>query len=82
MNEMTINNEKPRKRKLWRKITVAIAMLLILSISITAFSNHRAFANTLALMSKDPVEYYAYVEKNAFKKTLTEYMNIGCPFNK
>ena len=56
-------------------IAAIIVIAVLLAGSIFAFANRNTLANTLALMTKSPVEYYSSIEKNNLNKgidSLTE----------
>lgn len=75
---MTIEPEKKKPQGKLIVLLVAIAVLLVGSI--TAYANRNALASTFAMMTKSPTEYYAYVEQkgiNSSIDTLTNYYDAS-----
>ena len=56
--------EPPKKKSSAKLIAAVVIILLLLSAAATAFAFQAVLKNTIALMTKSPAEYYAYIEKN------------------
>jgi hypothetical protein len=71
----------PPKKKSHKKLVAAIiTLVLVLSLAGTAFAFQDTLMNSLALMTKSPDEYYAYVEKKSMEASiekLTPSLNVN-----
>lgn len=69
--------EKPAKKKHTGKfVALLVVLVVIIAGSITAFANSKKITNTLAMMTKNSSEYYAYIEQKNLDKqidTFTKY---------
>lgn len=69
----TINLE-PNKKKPKGKAILAIAIIAVVLLgSIVAFANKGSFGNTLALLTKSPTKYYAYVEQKELDSGIDKF---------
>jgi len=79
MQPSPVQMSQPPKKKSHKKLIAAVIVLvLLLSIAGTAFAFQGPLMNTLALMTKSPADYYAYIEKKAIDNSvdeITPYLN-------
>lgn len=69
----TYTNEPPKKKLPGKTIAFIIIIGVLLIGSITAYANKDTLANTFAMMTKSPAEYYAYIEKKGIDSGLDEF---------
>ncbi|WMJ85963.1 hypothetical protein [Anaerocolumna sp. MB42-C2] len=66
--------EVPSKKKPNPKFIAGILILIVLLAgSVTAYANRNTLANTIALMTKSPVEYYSSIEKKNINKGIDTF---------
>ncbi len=66
--------ESPSKKKPSLKLIAGIIILIVLLAgSLTAYANRNTLANTFALMTKSPVEYYSSIEKKNINKGIDTF---------
>ncbi|MHB8128692.1 MAG: hypothetical protein ACYDEX_06830 [Mobilitalea sp.] len=77
-------NPQPPKRKKRRKVFafVIILFLILSAAAAAAYAYQDTLLNALALYTKSPADYYAYVEKKVIHESvdnLTPYLNFSTP---
>lgn len=56
--------QQPKKKSYGKVIALAVVLVILLTGTATAFAFRAPLVNTYAQLTKSPVEYYAFVEKN------------------
>jgi len=80
----TVPTEPIKKKSHGKLIALLIVIAIILAGSITAYAKRSTLANTFALLTKSPTEYYSYIERKGlgnsidkltatYDKTLSDY---------
>jgi len=72
-------HEAPQKKKARKApFVIAVVIILLVALSATAFAFSGKIKNSVAMMSKSPAEYYAYVENKSIDQSIDKmfkYMN-------
>jgi len=69
----TVPTEPKKKKFSGKLIALFIIIAIILAGSITAYAKRSTLANTFALMTKSPTEYYSYIEQKGLDNSIDKF---------
>ena len=72
---ITMPQKMPVKKSKYKFITIVLAVILVLGIGVVAFAFQNSLANTLAMATKSPANYYASIEKKAINNTIDSFIS-------